>query len=194
MLAGIDSPDSIARVPTEGPYLDEEGRYWPLPFGASPTVGVGPAVILTSPGNRFMVDRHARDGRHLLRLRVDQEPRAISEADVEAYRQARLDEAESEAALQRRFQELPFPDRYPVVDRLLIDAVGALWVGMYDPDSAAPKTWHVFAESGEHLAHVTTPAGLVVQYIQEDAVLGRWRDSLGVPSVRVHRLDRSEPD
>lgn len=189
-----DSLVPLVRVPTASVYLDQESRYWPIPFAASPSVALDSAGVYSTDGSDFTFDRHLLDGRRALRVRVEHPRMPVGADTVQAYQQERLEGAEepaARAALRERFEELPFADSYPVIERLLVDHAGNLWVGLHDPSDEAPGSWHVFDSEGVHQAYVETPAGFDVHDIHQDAILGRWQDEMGVRTVRVYALERS---
>jgi hypothetical protein len=97
------------------------------------------------------------------------------------------------------------PGFFPAFAQMLVSRDGLLWVRRYAGSedwfqlmfglsgaSAPQAIWDVFAENGEWVVTVKTPDGLVVQEIGSDYVLGYALDSLGVPSVRLHRLVKKQ--
>jgi hypothetical protein len=184
--------DTITRIPVAGTYIDENANLWPVAFTPSAEIAMAPTGLASSGGADLAFDLHARDGRQLLRVHVDQPARAISPAELAQYRQEQVDAADpaARADLERRFDELPFRSHYPALDGILFDSEGAIWIRLYNPDESAPQSWHVFDQDGAQLAFVQTPAGLSISDIRENEILGRWRVQLGVPTVRVYTLDR----
>lgn len=103
------------------------------------------------------------------------------------------------------------PSEKPILLGLLADDEGNLWARAYpgdvagrpdlfdytDPDApfrenpppdAPPAQWYVFDPNGRLLGTVGVPADLAVRAVHRDMVVGVWRDSLDVESVRFHRL------
>lgn len=115
---------------------------------------------------------------------------------------------ELEAHYRRQFERIPFPDRLPAFAGLLVDATGHVWVRRYrlrsgaggptswqgkggdDAPSGAGTDWWIFAPDGAWLGTVTTPPGLEVMAVSEDAVWGVHRDALEVETVRRHLITR----
>lgn len=185
--------DTIVRIPVRTTYIDEDARLWPVAFTPRAVEAIGSAQLVSTGGATLSFNVHAPDGRHLLGVRVDYAARPIASTELAEYKDNRVASARDQAAraaLERRLEELPFPSHYPVLDAALVDSEGDIWVRLYNPDEAAPQSWHVFDGSGRHLAFVQTPAGLSISDIQEDEIVGRWRDELGVRTVRVYALDR----
>lgn len=189
-----DTLTPLLRIPNQNVYLDQEARYWSIPFAAASVVALDSASVVSTAAVGFSFDRHLLDGSHVLRVRVQADPQPIGPDQIRAYQEERIQAAEDPAAqtaLRDRFEELPFADHYPAIDGLLVDDLGYVWVRMYDPTDATRRSWHVFDAAGVHRAYVTTPRQLEVHDIQRDKILGRWRDELDVRTVRVYSLDRS---
>jgi hypothetical protein len=100
-----------------------------------------------------------------------------------------------------------YPDRFPRFGRLVVDALGYLWVMKY-PESLGPfvsprltlpylnhvpeggAEWRVLSPDGDLVAELRTPPSLFVLEIGADYVLGISRDEFDVESVSVHALRR----
>jgi hypothetical protein len=63
----------------------------------------------------------------------------------------------------------------------------------FEPDEDAERPWSVFTAAGHLAGTLLLPAGLGVTQIEEDFILGAWRDDLDVEHVRLHRLERETP-
>lgn len=105
--------------------------------------------------------------------------------------------------LERR--AIPFDERMPAVAGLLLDDSGLLWVKTYHPsqDALWLKTearfpapggeWYVIdPTTGAPVARVEMPVGLVPLMIEQDRIIGKHLDPLGVQRVAVHELRRVE--
>ena len=81
----------------------------------------------------------------------------------------------------------------PTVSNLIearLDDIGALWVRRPDRSNG----WIVYLDDrGSASARVDLPTGFDVLQIGADFVMGRTIDSLGVESIALHRLRRSDP-
>jgi hypothetical protein len=86
------------------------------------------------------------------------------------------------------------PDLLPAHAPLFSDARagtdGELWLRLFDVDDSAPPRYVVVDRDGREIARATLPAGLDVQQIGRDFVLGVRRDSLDVESVVEYALRR----
>ncbi len=93
----------------------------------------------------------------------------------------------------RRIQLSDFPwlpEHKPFFDRLLADDEGNIWVRTPPPPDPAPERWTVFGSEGRWLGAVLMPDGFGLNQVARGRVYGIHRDELGVPTVRVHRLDK----
>jgi hypothetical protein len=89
-----------------------------------------------------------------------------------------------------RMRELPVPEFLPIMQRMLVDAVGNVWIELYRLPWQLDRRWHVLDPRGRWLGELPTPEGLDVMSIGEDYILGRSFDELGVERVVSYRLDR----
>jgi hypothetical protein len=82
------------------------------------------------------------------------------------------------------------PPRAPLFSHARAGADGELWLRLFDVDETAPPRYVVVDRDGREIARATLPAGLDVQQIGRDFVLGVRRDSLDVESVVEYALKR----
>lgn len=130
---------------------------------------------------------------------------AGTSASPEAAFQAILDSADARAAsgrspaIRRQIGAFPVRDRVPAFWDFRVDAEGFLWVQPFVPGkhsmalmggSRGDGEWWILSSEGARVGSVTVPEGLHPTQITADAVVGVFRDPLGVESVRVHRLLR----
>ena len=88
-------------------------------------------------------------------------------------------------------EHLPAPDSIPNIDHLVVDHPGMVWVGSYQHDASATRTYHVYDTEGGFLARTAMPPGVEVLEIGADYVLGITRDELDVERIVLHTLTRS---
>lgn len=166
---------------------------WGLPFGkGSQAAGGGGLVamgVTEAAEWRILDDTGALN--RVVRLEV--EPRPVTGEDWDRAQEAQLPDdagAEQRAQMREVFAGVPIPDRWPVFSDLLLDDTGHLWVRGYPApwDGDAPGRWWVFDPAGTLLGEVGFPAGLEVDEIRGDQVVGRWTDELGVERIRIHRI------
>jgi hypothetical protein len=87
---------------------------------------------------------------------------------------------------------LPRGHTVPVLDKLLADAAGRIWIRDAAPQwmPEGPQQWTVYATDGRIIARATTPLGFNVMHIGQDHITGVTRDDLNVECVRVYRILR----
>lgn len=128
---------------------------------------------------------------------VDRAPRPVGRADLESYR-AFVREYVPEPMRPDHLSAMDHdlrPDVLPAYDRVLVSADGHVWAQIYEPEIAAPHDWDVFDAEGRFLGQVRVWTGLYPMVITDRAVVGVWRDSLGVEHVRAYRFNRRiDPD
>ena len=167
-------------------------------FGRRLVVGRWGNLLVVSATDRYELRAFAADGTLARVVRRDHGPRAPTPAEVDAYVEARVAQAPAETAeerveLRRHYQSVPVADHLPTFAAVMADALDHLWVKEYEvpgEDSNAPL-WTVFDAEGRALGFVETPAGLEIQEIGTDYLLGRVEDEFGVDFVQVWALERS---
>jgi hypothetical protein len=82
------------------------------------------------------------------------------------------------------------PNVLPAYDRVLVSADGEVWAQVHEPDIAAPHDWDVFDAEGHYLGKVYVAAGVYPLVVTGNAIVGIWRDSLGVEHVQAYRFAR----
>ena len=86
------------------------------------------------------------------------------------------------------------PDTLPGFERIMLDAVGRLWVEEYVPEyEIREASWWVFDSGGQFVARTQFPSGFVPHQIEANEVIGVTRDEADVPFVERRRIVRSSP-
>ncbi len=119
----------------------------------------------------------------IVRRRVEAVP--VRGAYLDSVRRVR--EADHGPQANDVFEGVEIPGQLPVLERLLVDDTGALWVQRTAWPRAGAE-WDVFDAEGTMLGTVRMPVGLRAAHIGADFVLGVWRDEDGVEQVRMYRL------
>ncbi len=169
-------------------------------FGWKFITGLWGDLIVAGPNRRYELQAFRADGTLVLIVRRKHVPRVPTEADVEPSRQAGFankpgipEEIREELLLGLRSR--PLAETFPAFSTILADAAGNLWVREYDfPREVRPAPlWTVFDPEGRVLGFVETPEDLLhLHEIGEDYILGVALDELGVETVQLWPLERSE--
>jgi hypothetical protein len=168
----------------------------PRAFGRSAEITVVPDGFFYGSSDTYQIGRYDASGRLLRLVRRPQATRAVTPADIERYKEARLKlAAERQGGRFRQMQEktlaaMPFPETMPAHGDIQADRAGNLWVSDYMVTPDDPARWTVFDPEGRMLGAVVTPARFRVHDIGEDYVLGAWKDELDVEHVRVFPLEK----
>ena len=183
---------------------DERGAQYnePLGYGRQLVTGLWGDLVVVSPTTHYEIHAFRGDGSLHRVVRRDHVLRSPSEADREPYVEESmvhilatpgLPEQMVEMA-RTQFHRIPFADYFPAFSSVLGDATGHLWVQEYEyPREARPGSlWTVFDPEGHVLGFVETPEELQIYEIGEDYILGRAEDELGVESIQLWLLERSE--
>ena len=86
----------------------------------------------------------------------------------------------------------------PVLQSLLTDAAGNLWVEHFRlatmahvrDDPQERNIWTVFDSTGARIGDVVTPTDFKIMQIGRDWMLGTWADADSVQHVRLHRISK----
>jgi hypothetical protein len=196
--------DTVSAERTNLPHVDFEQIYrdgtwpWMFPFydgRRAAAVVSDRGAFVSLPGWREIAEVNP-EGQVLRILRVSDLDRPVTDEHMESFFSNQRALSERLASLSRRDWDevygraVPIPDQLPLFTTLQRDAGGWLWAALYHPDPASPTEWIVFDPDGRARGTVETPAGLAVQWIGEDAILGVHLGSFGEEIVRRHRLDR----
>lgn len=188
--------DSIGRFPSFQYYVRTEGSSAmavSLPFGLFSDAAVAGNGFYAGYAGAFAITRYARHGAPELVIRAARDPRPVTQADVAALKDERLEDAppEMRPGIERLYADMPVPAAFPAFGDLKVDAEGHLWVADYRAPDEEHTTWTVFDAQGTLLGTIRTPPGLTVMEIGTDYLLGTWADDLDVPYVRIYRLTRT---
>ena len=206
--AGFDTIWAYARrYGIDGREVDTVGRYSMGIMGRYGDLGVvgGPAFqtrtilavaddrVVVGPGDSYRLVYLDSAGAPRRIVRWHDADRAVTAADLEAYRQSRLAAARDDNARRReetRLAAQPVPETFAAYDALTADRTGSVWArAAVRPSRSGPARYTIFAE-GRLIARAELPRDLRVLDIGADHVLGVVRDELDVEHVIVYRLSR----
>lgn len=189
--------DSVTTIPgSEVVLVPQEGGWTqarPL-FGARSHLASrgGQAYVGSAATLQYKV--YDASGRLQRIVRVPSYPLDMTEDELEAERQLRLDVNPSQRA-RRSLEELPAPETKPAYAEMVLDSEGFVWLGEHQGEfgeriGGRPRQWEVFDSVGAWLGSMETPARFRVFDIGSDFVLGAYRDRLDLEHIHLLQLDR----
>lgn len=170
------------------------GRRWPLGegsrghevyFAAGAYFAPSALGFFWGTSDRPVIGEYSPNGTLVRSIRRVWQPTKVTDSMILAYESRRLEKPEGQVKVLH-------PEYLPVFSALRSDTIGNLWVRRYDPEHELQTMpdWDVFGIEGEWLGVVRMPPGLRIVEIGSDYVLGLVTDTLGVQSVRLHRLHK----
>jgi hypothetical protein len=189
--------DTLGRFPgAEMAYFAQDGRVGSLPAAYGRTLRFNTrgdeALVVTGDHPGFNV--HDADGRLVRFVRAQGPDLSMTAEDVERFNRAFLESIANAAARDGFSRSLALsasPASRAPVGRILVDPLGHVWLSDYENDFLPPSAWSVFDRTGRHLGRVASPADTWLVEIGDGHVVGIFKDSSGVESVRVFALDRN---
>lgn len=163
-----------------------------VPFGRSTAIAFAGDRVFVGDNAEYRVRIYALDGRLIRIVEGPHRPVPVTDADIARERERRGPARESFAVsvTEEVFAPPNVPTTLPAFSRLLVDAVGWLWVAAYPTDPDAPRTWTVFDDGGRRRCDVQLPARFRLDEVGRDYVLGVARDEDGVEQVQLLSLER----
>ena len=174
-------------------------------FGKGPRWSAMPGRLAVVDTESFSVRSISLDdGATTAILRRDVPVREVTSEHVEAFVEwmahrnvvyGGYSEEQAEAS-KPGWRKRPMASTLPVLESILLDAAGNLWVEPHTVYGAAVPPPEVYAPDGTWLGSVVLPSGrggLVAGgglEIGDDYVLGVWRDEQGVEYVRMYALEK----
>lgn len=189
--------DSIGQIPGAEEYVAETLSGRPL-FAKRSVIDTRGGSVFTGIANLMQVEELSATGDTIRILRIPGYPLELTEAQVEAEREARLNITLPQGMtlpppLRQAIEEMPSPTTRPAYDRMIVDPTGAVWLRHFvaQSEQGGPEAWLVFAPGGEWLGNVELPPAFSILDIGSDEVLGIWSDEMEVQHPQVLRLNRA---
>lgn len=162
-------------------------------LGPETIFAVGGSSFWLASSDAYRVWRYAPSGKVTTLLRVREgDPRPPTQAEVQTSVEKRLSEfrPDMRKRMLREFDEMPLPERRPVIRQLVASKADELWVQRPGEDGSDSVQWDVFSNQNRLIGLVTAPAAFRITEVTSDQVIGVWRDAADIEFVRVYSLDR----
>jgi 6-bladed beta-propeller len=197
-LARVDTDrtDTVVTVPGQDLFRSTSNGqlgFTMVPFGVAPSVMAwsGRLYITTGHDPDVMVFDTAGELRDIYRL--DRPASRVTQAAFDEVVESEVARARDDAEtieLRRRYRSMTKPDVMPYFQELVLDADGNLWLRPYGPPDAQVDDWIVLDMQGAALGTVRTPAGVHIEQIGHDFLLGIVRDEMDVQRIVLYGIRR----
>lgn len=188
--------DTLGVFPGGSSYQTNDGENWVgggLVFGPVGQAAVRGDDWVYGAADTYELEVRSRSGHLEGLIRLDFERLPVTQEHVDTYvagRMSRARDEERRRIYRTMYENMPFPDRMPAYDGLVVDSEGCLWVAEYRAPGDDQPLWRVFDPEGAYLGMVETPKRFRVFRIGPDYILGRWADDQDVEHVRMYDLLR----
>lgn len=164
------------------------------PFAVYPSVAASPAGFHVLEVDDPTIREYSWDGALRRTLRILDPAVPLSRQDFDEAIDRIVDQLLEGRDLPRdavraAFASLDRPATLPPFRCLLVDDLGWLWAEVHAMETDGPSTWIAIDSDGRAQGSVVMPEGLAVTHIGADRIVGVHTDALGVPHVRVHRIE-----
>ncbi len=209
MRARLTLRDSAGRVLDTSPSFDgmytgiHETGDTRLPFSHEPFVAAADDRLYFGSGDDFRITYLTPGFAQGGEIRWPSHREALTREEVErvyeetlALLTRRLPPERAREALAMSFHPEILPAQRPAIGRVLVDAEQRLWIERFEAVRLGARMrkpgdqWTVLASDGTPVARVVLPANVRLEAVRGDRVAVVRRDSLDVPAVAIHRLQR----
>jgi hypothetical protein len=161
-------------------------------YGRFSSADVYQGLLYEADGRPYEVRIHDPAGLRRI-LRLERLLRSPSPAEDEAQLQYMLDYYDDPERKQRArdmYEVLPRAETKPWLQQLLVGRNGRVWVKEWEPfwRDAESSWWGLFDVDGRWLGSLSLPPRFRLTDVEEDRILGVWRDELDVERVREYQL------
>lgn len=184
----------LVRIPGRDYYrFPEGGGEGPLvDFGRKPVFALGDTTLYLATGDAFEIAEYGLDGSLLALIRGRDVPRArITAADLDQVRQEELaaNQPQYHAQLERTLASMEWPTYKPVIEGLLVDSEGCLWVRHTMPDRPH-LVWRVLTRSGRPAGVVLVPKDFTLTSADEHELVGYSESGLDGGRLLIYGYQR----
>lgn len=185
--------DTLRAVPGAERYVSSSlGRAFVTvpPFGRETALVTHADTTWVGTAERFELEGYGPDGALARVIRVLDADSAVTEEEVDAFREELLGLLPVEAGEQRQrmrtaLEEMPAPLTHPPYARLLTDPEGNFWLAGWSLPLQEPTRWRVLAADGRYLGSITLPPRTRLLDVGLDWILVRTQDELDVERVQL---------
>jgi hypothetical protein len=193
-------------LPSAYRYANRLGRVWAaseVPFSPQSLVAFSSSEIFATSTDKLAIQVFDPTGNAKESFRYAIAQNKVGARDVAGMLELRIRNARDEAGrrleqeglrsfLNRLYAEMPIPSTKPAIDRMLVDALGLLWVRAYSqPSDVVPSTsWYVFTSAGALMATFNMDARTEIVRVGTDHVLAVHTDHLDVERIQEFGLTR----
>lgn len=190
--SGLTTP--IASFTDTTSYRHEARRFsgtWRIPFCAVSLAAATRETALVSGGRQYKIGEYNLEGDLIRFIRIDGETPPVTSAMIERALELAIEEnGYSRSYAAERMEAMPIPPALPSFQSIHVDPNGWIWAEQYRWDPDLPVDWLLFDPAGRAQGRLRTPPGLEVRAIEDDCVVGVWRDAFGVEHVQRHRIHK----
>lgn len=188
-------PDTIATVLGHESYV---GQVWgrvgvmPAPFGRTFSLVVRGQELLFALGESLGFDVRSPAGELVTRVQGPALTREIGPEEATAYRTAMMAgfSAVVGESMETLLDQAGLPAEKALVSDMLTTPGGMVWLSAYQNYRYYTGLWHVIDPKGAYLGEVQLPHRFELLEAGDDYLLGKWRDDLGVNSIRMYEIDK----
>lgn len=158
------------------------------PFGTSTLLGQRDTSLIIGFAKHLEVNSYTRDGRLIGIARGPTQHLELTSDILGRYADANLKGMDGQIRDLLAGVGNPMPEDIPAYVELVVDREGNIWVKRFQIPGYPDTRWGVFRRDGRFLGHLELPAGITVNEIGSDYLLGTVRDSDGVQQVQEFRI------
>lgn len=154
----------------------------PIPFRLNPGFDVWRDEVHVTSGPAFRI-RVLRDGRLVESYGPARDPAPVTDRERAEYARLFGGESPATSAYVEALDHRDTPDLLPAYRSVVAGGGGEIWAERYEYG-----TFDVFGADRAYRGRISVPLSLT--QVLDTALVGVWRDDLGVEHVRVYRLRR----
>lgn len=160
-----------------------------VPLGRRTDATVGADVLWIGMTDSNDILGYGEDGALRLIIRRDVTPRSVTPADIERYKNERMELAADNPGwldfLRENFERVPFASHHPLFSSIAATEDGGVWIEEYAFDSDE-SIWTVYGPDGQPVGSARLPPDARILRIAGDSLVLRRQDELSVEYVEIY--------